>query len=103
MAAGGVLAAVGNVAAQLMVFVVAVLLTPDRLDLGNYSPVGIAAGVLALLMIVAVVAGIAFGVPRLRRLILPAFQSGVGTIGEVLRSPSGLGFLILWDATAAVL
>ena len=103
VAAGGVLAAVGNVAAQLMVFVVAVLLTPDRLDLGNYSPVGIAAGVLALLMIVAVVAGIAFGVPRLRRLILPAFQSGVGTIGEVLRSPSRLVFLILGNATAAVL
>ncbi|MGA2010358.1 MAG: lysylphosphatidylglycerol synthase transmembrane domain-containing protein [Solirubrobacteraceae bacterium] len=103
IAAAGLIATAAAVAAQLPMFVIAALITPDHLSLGNVS---IAEGLEILLVIVVLVgilAGIAFGVPRFRRLVLPSLHDGASTVTAVVRSPRQLGLLLAGNAVAAIL
>jgi undecaprenyl-diphosphatase len=103
IAAGGLLSAVGSVVAQLPLFVIATAVTPDHFDLGNVSPIGSAELLLGVLLILGTVAGLVFGVPRLRRLVMPSLQQSLTTVTAALRSPRQLALLLAGNAGAAML
>jgi undecaprenyl-diphosphatase len=103
IAAGGLLAAAGSVVTQLPIFVLAAAVTPDHLDLGNISAVGGLEALLAVVLALGIVSALAFGVPRLRRVVLPALKTGASTVATALRSPRQLGLLAAGNAGAAIL
>jgi len=103
IAAGGLLAAVGSVVAQLPLFVIAAVVTPDHFYLGNVSPVGSVELFLAVMLVLAVLAGVLFGVPRLRRLVLPSVHQGLSTVTAAVRSPRQLTLLLGGNGGAAIL
>jgi undecaprenyl-diphosphatase len=103
IAAAGPVATVAAVLAQLPLFVIAALLTPNHLSLNNVS---IAKGLELLLGVVVclgIIVGLAFGVPRLRRLVLPSLRDGAATVITVVRSPRQLGLLLAGNVGAALL
>jgi len=103
IAAGGLLAAVGSVVSQLPLFVIATLLTPDHFALANVSPIDGVELSLAIVLILAVVSGLVFSVPRLRRLVLPSLQQGLSTVAGAVRSPRQLSLLLVGNVAAAIL
>jgi tRNA A-37 threonylcarbamoyl transferase component Bud32/uncharacterized membrane protein YbhN (UPF0104 family) len=103
IAAGGIVAAAAAVLTQLPIFVIAAAVTPNHLALGNVSPTHGLVLFLGIAVIVAILSGIAFGVPRLRRVVLAAVQAGASTVTAALRSPRQLGLLIAGNAGAAIL
>jgi membrane-associated phospholipid phosphatase/uncharacterized membrane protein YbhN (UPF0104 family) len=103
IAAGGLLAALGSVVAQLPLFVIATAVTPDHFDLDNVSPLNGLESFLLVLLILTVAGGFVFGVPRLRRLVLPSLQQGLSTVTDALRSPRQLTLLLGGNAGAAIL
>jgi undecaprenyl-diphosphatase len=81
----------------------ALWLAPNRLNLGNVN----AAGLLPILLIVALVLGLAaavvVGVPQVRRFALPPIERAITTIWDALRSPRRLSMLVGGNVLAAVL
>jgi undecaprenyl-diphosphatase len=103
IAAAGPVATVASMLAQLPMFVIAALITPDHLSLSN---VPIAKGLELLLGIVVclgIILGLTFGIPRLRRLVLPSLRDGAATVIAVVRSPRQLGLLLVGNVGAALL
>jgi undecaprenyl-diphosphatase len=103
VAAAGLIATAAAVAAQLPMFVLAALVTPDHLSLGDVS---VAEGVellVGIVVLLGIAGGVAFGVPRFRRLLLPSLHDGASTVAAVVRSPRQLGLLLVGNGGAAVL
>ena len=103
VAGGGVVNLVGGVAAQVLVFLVAVQASPRSLDVGEIPQGAIittlevtVAAVLALSLVVLVV-------PFLRRRVLPPFERGVRSLVQVLLSPRRIALLLGGSALAYVL
>jgi len=103
IAAGGLLAAAGSVVAQLPLFVIATAVTPADFDIANVSPIGSIELFLGIVSILAIVAGFVFGVPRLRRLVMPSLHQGLSTVTAAVRSPRQLALLLGGNAGAAIL
>ena len=90
VAAGGLLADVGNIAAQVILFVVAVALSPTAIHTGDI-PVDSVISVVLIIVVVAVLAvGLVLAVPRLRNVVMPPVKSAATTIWEAVRSPRRL-------------
>jgi uncharacterized membrane protein YbhN (UPF0104 family)/tRNA A-37 threonylcarbamoyl transferase component Bud32 len=94
VASGGLLANVGNVVALIMLFVVALALSPTKLDVGQVNTQGVAAAVLIIILVVLVVIGLVVGIPKLRRAVMPPITSAASTIWEALRSPRRVALLL---------
>jgi hypothetical protein len=71
IAAAGLVSAVAAVAVQVPLFVIATLVTPDHLSLGNVTVTDGLELLLGIVLSLGIIAGLAFGVPRFRRLVLP--------------------------------
>ena len=90
VAAGGLLADVGNIAAQVILFVVAVAFSPTAIHTGDI-PVDSVISVVLIIVVVAVLAvGLILAVPRLRNVVMPPVKSAATTIWEAVRSPRRL-------------
>ena len=90
VAAGGLLADVGNIAAQVILFVVAVAFSPTAIHTGDI-PVDSVISVLLIIVLVAILAvGLVLAVPRLRNVVMPPVKSAATTIWEAVRSPRRL-------------
>jgi uncharacterized membrane protein YbhN (UPF0104 family) len=94
VAAGGLLSVAGTVLTQLPLFALALWLSPDSLDLGNVPVNGILRTVALVVVALGVVAAVAFGIPRLRRAVLPPVEQALGTIWTALRSRRQLSLII---------
>src|SRR5262249_36131795 len=95
VASGGLLATAANLVAQLGLLIVALQLRPPhyhgagQIDAGKLVQLA-----LILILAVAVVGGLAVGIPRLRRLVVTPAKSAMATLWAVLRSPRRV-FLML--------
>jgi undecaprenyl-diphosphatase len=94
VASGGFLASFGNLVTQLLLLVIALQLAPKHysgaeINFGKYADEGL----IALLVIVATV-GVALGVPRLRRIVVPPTRNALSTVWSALRSPRRLLLLV---------
>jgi undecaprenyl-diphosphatase len=103
VAAGGLLSGVSQIAAQLGVLVLAVVLAPDSFHLGEIDTGDIVVVVLIAILAVGVLAGVVFGVPRIRRAVMPTVQQAMSTLWQAVRSPRQLLLLLGGNAAAAVL
>jgi undecaprenyl-diphosphatase len=94
VASGGFLASFGTVGTQLLLLGLAIELAPKtyssaQINVGKYANVGL----IALLVIVAVV-GVAIGVPRIRKIVVPPTRNALSAVWSALRSPRRLLLLV---------
>ena len=94
VAAGGLLSTVGNVACQILLFFIALLLSPQKVDIGPVDTASAVEVVLIGIVVVFVAIGVIWGVPRLRKAIVPPVKSAASTVWEAVRSPRRLGLLL---------
>ena len=94
-AAGGLLSTVANVVCQILLFFIAILLAPTTVDIGPVDTASVLELVLIGIVVVLVAVGIIWGVPRLRRAIVPPVAQAAGTVWAAVRDPKRLGLLVL--------
>ena len=88
VAAGGLLANVGNIAAQVILFVVALALSPTTIHTGDIPTSTAIVEVVLIVVVVAVIGGRAhLRRAELRNVVMPPVKSAATTIWEALRSP----------------
>jgi undecaprenyl-diphosphatase len=103
VASGGLLATVGNVVACLLLFVVAVWLSPKAFSLGNIPTDNLASVLLIAGVILVIALALGLGVPRLRKLVVPPVKSAMSTIWEALRSPRRVALLMIGNIANALM
>ncbi len=103
VAASGVLGAVGALIASAILFVLALALDPQRVDLSLIPTDGFLATLVLVGVVAALVSAVLAALPRLRRIVIPPITRAAGTIWDALRSPQHLGLLVLGNAAALLL
>jgi glycosyltransferase 2 family protein len=103
VAAGGLLSIVGVVVTEVPLFLLALWLSPQALHLGHIPVSGIIQTVSIVVVACGVIAAVAFGVPRLRRSVLPPVVDAITTIWTALRSPRQLALIVGGNMAVAVL
>ena len=93
--AGGLLSTVGNVVCQILLFVIAVVLSPTTVDIGPIDTASAIEVVLIAIVVIFVAIGLIWGIPRLRKAIVPPVKSAASTIWEAVRSPRQLALLVI--------
>ncbi|MCU1345267.1 MAG: hypothetical protein JWL70_1533 [Acidimicrobiia bacterium] len=103
VAAGGLLSMIGSVVTQIGLFFLAAWLSPDSIDLSALPVTGIAETALAGVLLLGVVAGIALGIPPLRRRVLDPVRHAASAVWSTFRSGRQMSLLILGNVVANVL
>jgi undecaprenyl-diphosphatase len=103
VASGGLLMNAGNIFIQIVMFVIAVLLSPTAIHTGDIPTDKVVD--LVLLVIVVAVIGVALvlGVPKLHDLVVPPVKSATHTLVEALRSPKRVVLLLGGNAINALM
>jgi undecaprenyl-diphosphatase len=94
VASGGLLTNVGNIAQSIVLLFIAIALSPDTLRFGDIPTSSIVELVLLVIVVGAIAGGIIFGVPKVRKLVLPPLQSAWNTIREAMKSPKRVALLL---------
>lgn len=102
VASAGVLNLAGNVVAQGGLLVLALIATPNRVDIGIPAS-GVAAAIVSVVVLVGLLAIVLFGLPSLRRRTWPPVQRALHTLRVALRSPRRLTLLLVGNVVAALL
>jgi undecaprenyl-diphosphatase len=102
VAAGGFLTGVVNGVEQVALFGLALALSPASVHLGDIPTGSIVDLVLIVVLAAGVAAGLLFGVPRIRRRVLPPIGEGLRTLGSAMRSPRRLALLFAGNTLATV-
>ncbi|HEY7104792.1 MAG TPA: lysylphosphatidylglycerol synthase transmembrane domain-containing protein [Acidimicrobiia bacterium] len=87
VAAGGLLADVGMIVAQVLLFFVALALSPTAIHTGQIPTDKVVSVVLIIVLVAAVVVGLILAVPKLHKAIVPPVRNAASTIWEAVRSP----------------
>jgi undecaprenyl-diphosphatase len=103
VASGGLLATAGNIVASVLLFVVAVWLSPKAFDLGSIPTDNVASILLIVGVIIVIALGLVLGVPKLRNLVVPPVKSAMSTIWEALRSPRRVALLMFGNMLNALM
>jgi glycosyltransferase 2 family protein len=94
VAAGGLLSSAGTVLSQVPLLALAIWLSPDSLNVGGVPVSGIVRTSVTTVLALGGVAAIAFGVPRLRRTVLPPVKEAGSTVWTAIRSPRQLTLIL---------
>lgn len=103
VASGGLLSTVANVVAQIMLFFIALWLSPNTFDTGNVDTQSVVQVLLLIALVLVIAVGLVLGVPKLHRSIVPPVKRGAATIWEALRSPKRVFFLVIGNFIASLL
>ena len=103
IAAGGLLATVGNLVAAVGLFGVALAVEPTRINLSLLPTGGLAELTLGVAAASGVAAAVISGIPRIRRAVMPPVIRAATTMWAALRSPRQLALLIGGNVLAALL
>jgi uncharacterized membrane protein YbhN (UPF0104 family) len=103
VAAGAVLANVANVVVQGALFLVALLVSSTEFDTGKIDVDNVVSVVLDVVTLVAVVAGVMFGIARFRRRVLPPIRRGLRTVATAMRSPRQILLLVVGNLMAIMM
>jgi uncharacterized membrane protein YbhN (UPF0104 family)/tRNA A-37 threonylcarbamoyl transferase component Bud32 len=103
LAAGGLLSTIGNLAAGLGLFVLAVAIEPAHADFSLLPTTGLLWLTVFVVVVVAVASAVVLTVPALRRLLVPPIQRASSTMTTVLRSPRKLTLLLTGNVLAILL
>jgi len=102
VAAGGVVSGVANVVVTGIVCIISLILSPAQVDLSDVSASGVLTVLLIAVLIIAVVCGIVFGIPRIRNKVLEPLKQGWAAISGIARSPKRVVQLTVGWAGSAV-
>jgi uncharacterized membrane protein YbhN (UPF0104 family)/tRNA A-37 threonylcarbamoyl transferase component Bud32 len=103
IAAGGLLATVGNLVAAVGLFGLAIAVEPAHVDLSLLPTSGLAELTLAVAAALCVAAAVIGGIPRIRRAVMPPVIRAASTIWAAVQSPRQLALLIGGNVLAALL
>ncbi|MCU1459108.1 MAG: hypothetical protein JWL73_3200 [Actinomycetia bacterium] len=103
VASGGLLSNAGNILAQVILLVIAVLLSPTPLHTGSIPTSSIVDVVLIAVLVIGVVVGLILGVPKIRKVALPPVMGAMSTMWAAARSPRRLLFLLGGNALNALM
>jgi undecaprenyl-diphosphatase len=103
VAAGGLLSTVSFTVVQIGIFALALVLAPQAIHLGSIDPHDLVVLVLIVVLAVVAVAGLAFGIPKIRRVVVPPLERAGSTLWSAVRSPRQLLMLFGGNAVATVL
>jgi len=103
VAAGGLLSSIAGIVVQIMIFAVALWLTPDTFKFPNVPTSGIIPVVLAAVAVIGAIAGLVLGIPRLRKVVVPPVKVAVSSLWGALRSPRQLMLMFVGNAIVAIL
>ncbi len=103
VASGGLLINVGNIIASTVLLAFAIALSPDTFRAQSIPVAGIVSFVLLAILVLGVVAGLVFGIPRIRRIVLPQIKSATTTIWAATRSPKRVALLLGGNAVNALM
>lgn len=103
VASGGILMNAGNIFIQILMFIIAIALSPVSIKTGKIPVSSIASVVLIAIVVIAVATGLVFGVPKLRRAVVGPLKSAAGTLWTALRSPRQIFLLLTGNAVNALM
>jgi undecaprenyl-diphosphatase len=102
VASGGLLSTVANVVSQIILFVVALWLSPNTFDIGEVDTEAIVKALLLIVLLIGAVVAIVLGVPKLKRTILPPVKQAGSTLWAALRTPSKVALLLIGNFGASI-
>jgi glycosyltransferase 2 family protein len=103
VASGGLLINVGNIVAQVILLVFALALSPTSIKTGKIPTDSIVEVALIALVVIAAGAGVIFGIPKVRKLVLPPIKSASATMWAAARSPRRVAQLLGGNAINALM
>ncbi len=103
VAASGILGAAGALIASGILFVLALSLDPQRVDLSLIPTDGFLATLVLIVVVAALVSAVVVVLPRVRRFVFPAITRAARTVWDALRSPRHLVLLVAGNAAALLL
>jgi glycosyltransferase 2 family protein len=103
IAAGGLLATVGNLVAAIGLFGLALVVEPAHINLALLPTSGLAELTLALGSAGCLTAAVIGGIPRIRRAVMPPVIRAASTIWAAVRSPRQVALLLGGNVLAALL
>ncbi len=103
VAAGGFLTGFANGVESIALFCIAIALSPASFRIGDIPTSSVVAIVLIVILVAGVAAGLLFGLPRLRRRVMPPLTEALRTLWSALRSPRQLVLLFAGNILATLL
>lgn len=103
VASGGLLINVGNIVAQSMLLVVAVLLSPAKFTTEKIDVHQVVTLALIAILVIAIGGGLILGIPKLRRMVLPPTKNALITVWSAVRSPRRVAQLLGGNMLNAIL
>lgn len=103
VAAGGLLSQFANIGVSIVLFVLALLLSPTSIQVGEIPTSSIVSVVLIAVLVVGLVAGLIAWVPALHHKVLPPIKSGAATIWGAVRSPRRLMLLVVGNTINTII
>ena len=93
IATGGVLSAVTEIGVQMVLFVVALRLSPDSLDFGHVDTGQLEIAIASVVFVIAIASALLFSVQRLRLLVAGPVRRAARTVWQAMKSPSRVALL----------
>ena len=87
VAAGGLVSTAANAVVNLLMFGLSAGLSPHSFHFGSVPIGGVLPVVLGVIVAAGVAAAVVFGVPRLRKAVVPPVRQATSTVVTVMRSP----------------
>jgi uncharacterized membrane protein YbhN (UPF0104 family) len=103
VAAGALLSNVSSTVTEIGVFALAFVLAPQSIHLGKINTSNLVEVILIVVLIVGVLAGLTFGIAKIRRRVMPPLRQAGSTLWQALRSPRQLLLMIGGNAAATIL
>jgi undecaprenyl-diphosphatase len=103
VASGGLLINVGNIVAQSMLLVVAVLLAPAKFTTQKIDVHQLVTLALIVILVIVVAGGLILGVPKLRKMVVPPTKNALVTVWAAVRSPRRVAQLLGGNMLNAIL
>ena len=98
--AGGFLSGFSAIVVQLGIFVLALVLAPNSIDLGKIDTADAIQVLLIVILVVIGAVGLILGIPKIRRAVLPPLHQAGSTLWAAIRSPRQLLLLLGGNAAA---
>jgi undecaprenyl-diphosphatase len=103
VASGGILMNAGNIVVQILMFIVAIALSPVTIKTGKIPVSSIESLVLIAIVVIVLALALILGVPKIRRLVVGPVKSAWTTIWTAIRSPRQLFLLLTGNAINALM
>jgi glycosyltransferase 2 family protein len=100
VAIGGVFSSISEIFVQLVLFGIALWLSPDSINFGRIDTNQIVVIVLIAIFVIGVAAGVVFGVRRIRHAVVPHIVRAATSVWNAMRSPSRVVLLLAGNVAA---